>query len=208
MAQNLRQCYDASFRNIHLNDLSAINADLDDFGQDLNTSVISVHDNLEHLISSHRQQGDRFDRYEDDEDDELYNPSVSGLLSMKDSPINTARERTPEPLQSARLNHRQNLMPLSSKKVVRRDDRSKSPGFYLPLNLSQKSNLSNILADTCHTYMNDHSNCTSEEVLRSRVLNNENTNFVNLPNSNVEQSLSHQLGKSNNFLQAKEDFQD
>ena len=94
MTHNLAIYNDASFRNIQMNDLSAINHDLDDFEQDLNTSVISVHDNLEHLISSHRNQANQFQDFEDEEDG-LYDPSVSGLLSMKDSPINTARSRNP-----------------------------------------------------------------------------------------------------------------
>lgn len=78
---------DNSFRTIAINDLSAINYHIDDDTQDPNTSVLSVHDNLENLISSHRNQL----RHCDEDDDELYDPSVSGLLSMRDSPINTKR---------------------------------------------------------------------------------------------------------------------
>ena len=96
MTSNMLNFNDNSFRNIALNDLSAINHDIEDYGQeDLNTSVLSVRDNLENLISSHRHQLKANEDDDDSEEDELYNPSVSGLLSMKDSPINTARDRSP-----------------------------------------------------------------------------------------------------------------
>lgn len=87
---NILNYNESSFRQIPINDLSAINIkhDLDDV-QDPNTSVLSVHDNLENLISSHRM---RHGKSDEDEDDELYNPSVSGLLSLRDSPINTDRD--------------------------------------------------------------------------------------------------------------------